>query len=134
MTIPVSTPMNLLTCKRINEITMKTIFIIFAVLTAFTMKAQNYDSLKRAIHELTLEQNRVDLNMELAHEQFSTGTLVMGLGLGTGAIGALLYFLNKEDPGPVAPGMMIAGGAATVTGWIIQIDSHKWFSRKRHQN
>jgi len=105
----------------------KYLFILLMALST-TAYSQNYDSLRQVIHEISVEQNRIKLNLQLSHEQYSTGTLFIGMGLGLSAIGTILK-LNTNDPGPMAPAMIVAGGVSTMIGCIIQIDSHKWIRR-----
>jgi len=107
--------------------------ILPLIFLSITCSGQNYDSLRRVIEEIKVDQYRIELNLDKANEQFSSGTLLMGVGIGASVIGTLLYSINSEDPGPFAPSLMIAGGAAAATGWIIQIDSHKWFGRGRRK-
>lgn len=106
------------------------LFVLF-LSGAISSHAQNYDSLKREIEQLRIDYYAIDFTLQKAHEQYSSGTLLLGLGLGASVIGTVLYSLKSEDPGPVAPGLMIAGGATSLIGGIIQIDSHKWFARRK---
>lgn len=112
---------------------MKKLVLFILLISSLNSQAQDYDSLRRVINQLTVEQNEIDLRLQRSHEQYSSGTLVMGLGLGAALIGSVLYASQPSDAGPMAPGLMIAGGAAAITGGIIQIDAHKWLVRRHRR-
>lgn len=107
---------------------MKTPFIILLMAVSSVGYSQNYDSLKRVILEVQQSQYQTDFYLQKAHEQYSSGTLILGIGVATAAIGTVLHISSTENNNP-AKGLMIAGGATTVVGGIIQIDSHKWIGR-----
>jgi hypothetical protein len=85
-----------------------------------------YDSLWRnKIVNLEFEQENIKLNLKKSHDQFKTGTIVSILGvLATGA-GAVL---NGNESGS-GNALFIIGGAASMIGVGIQIDSHKFVGR-----
>lgn len=109
----------------------KYLLIVLFLSGAISSHAQNYDSLKREIEQLKIARHELDFNLQKGHEQYSSGTLLLGLGLGASVLGTVLYSLKSDDPGPIGPGLMIAGGATSLIGGIIQIDSHKWFARRK---
>lgn len=85
-----------------------------------------YDSLWRnKIVNLEFEQESIKLNLKKSHDQFKTGTIVSIIGLLATGAGAIV---NGNEPGS-GNALFIIGGAATMIGVGIQIDSHKFIGR-----
>lgn len=107
--------------------TMRFLLILF-IAVPWSVNAQNYDSLRQVIKDLQAGQYKIELNLQKANEQYSSGTLLLGIGVATSVIGAMLH-TQSDDPGPAGTSLMIGGGATALVGGIIQIDSHKWIGR-----
>ncbi len=79
------------------------------------------------IKKLEIEIMYIKLNLDKHFREFNTGTVLGIGGLGATLVGtAILYF--SESPN-VGVGFLAAGSIAMFAGWIIRIDSHKWFRR-----
>ena len=109
---------------------MKKYILFLLIVLTHESYSQNYDSLRQAITELTRDQEHIKLNLERSHNQFSKGTLIGIIGLGTALVGSVLYYRSTDTSGDnVAFGIMGVGGVAASVGLVIQIDSHKWIGR-----
>lgn len=109
--------------------------IVFACALPFLIvkdcHGQNLDSLNQRILKLEMNQRNIQLNLNKAHKQFSTGTLMVLTGAILTTAGAILTARDNDATSKAKNNnaLLYVGAAMTTTGVVIQIDSHKWIGR-----
>ena len=86
------------------------------------------DSLK--MFELRLKQleyktNNIQSCLKYCHSQFKTGTTFIVIGLCAEVLGTAML-LTKSEFHTLGQGLTFCGGVVVFTGWIFQIDSHRY--------
>lgn len=103
---------------------MKKTIIAVAMLFSLQGKAQMADTI--AIQQMNQRIDRINLNLERAHRQYQTGTILMSIGAAINFVS----LIGGVDQGG-AGFMRGVGTLAMVTGGVIHIDSHKYIGRTR---
>ncbi len=112
---------------------MKTIIIIIAAIVTMSCHAQtleqskSFDSLRNEMKNLNMNFESLKMNLNLCHEEFSTGTEMIILGIIGTAAGTALY--GHTDTNIIPYLLMGCGGVLGLTGTIFHIDSHKYIGR-----
>ena len=98
-------------------------FIIYGQNDNFEKINLNKSSQSKEITELRNEINSVKYNLNLHHQQFSTGIIVS-------IIGVTLTIAATAALTPATPALTIAGGVISLIGYGMMIDSDKYFGKK----
>lgn len=109
---------------------MRIILVLIFVLSAKFMAAQNLDSLERAIVQLQVETQDINLRMKASNKQFQTGILVSTLGYTVTIIGGLMLGRDNDDLGQA---LLVTGGVTGAIGTYVLVDSFNVLSGKRRK-
>ena len=92
----------------------------------------------QSVADLQADLNNVKTNLELHHKQFKTGTNLIVAGIISASVGSLLATIDatNEDKNKasktvrtLSTTVVIVGSGLSLAGWIVQLDSHKYFKR-----
>jgi hypothetical protein len=103
---------------------MKKTIIAVAMLFSLQGKAQMADTTE--IRKMQESIDRINLNLDKAHKQYRTGTVLIVVGLALN--GAAVLAGNDNDGRGFIAGL---GGIAILGGGLVHIDSHKYIGRTR---
>ena len=84
------------------------------------------------VTELNAEIDNINLRLNTHHEKFKSGITVSLIGTSLGAIGtAIAIGATDTSQRNVGAGLALAGFGTAMIGYVIIIDSDKWFGKKR---
>ncbi len=83
------------------------------------------DSLSRAILDLRVEVDQINLNLDTSKKKFKKGILVSTIGYTVTIVGGLMLGRENDDLGKV---LLVAGGATGVTGTVMMVDAFSFLS------
>jgi hypothetical protein len=105
---------------------MKSLLIILALLISAGASAQQpIDEITTRVELLESMLTGIGAELEKSHKEFKAGVFGGALGAVTMGVGALIEYDNSDTRDVI----LIAGGAVTLTGIILMIDSHKHIAR-----
>lgn len=116
---------------------MQNFLKVFGILLATFLLSLSISA--QSITELQSDLNHIKLNLEQHHKQYKTGSGLIITGLIASSTGIVLNAIaNKPEnqsnessntDQAISNGLIIVGGGLALAGWIVQIDSHKYFKR-----
>jgi hypothetical protein len=106
--------------------------LLAIILLSFSISAQS-------ITELQADLNHIKLSLEQHHKQYKIGSSLIITGLIASSSGMVINVIankpenqsngsSKTDKA-ISNSLIIVGGGLALAGWIVQIDSHKYFKR-----
>lgn len=104
---------------------MKKLILIFCLLLSINVYSQKLDSLNK------VKLDNIQLNLEKFHERYNAGTWYLATGIFVCANGAFITKMEERDinkKSVFGPILMFIGVGASLTGYYIQVDSHKYIN------
>ncbi|MDD3771845.1 MAG: hypothetical protein PHC38_04220 [Weeksellaceae bacterium] len=106
--------------------------LLATILLSLSISAQS-------ITELQADLNHIKLSLEQHHKQYKIGSSLIITGLIASSSGMVINVIankpenqsngsSKTDKA-ISNSLIIVGGGLALAGWIVQIDSHKYFKR-----
>ncbi|MEM8893121.1 MAG: hypothetical protein AAGC88_01005 [Bacteroidota bacterium] len=104
------------------------VFILVVAVSAVKAQTADLDSLRRAIVELDLRTQAIQMNIDNGQKQFKTGIIVSTIGYSVTIAGGLMLGRDNDELGQA---LLIAGGATGLTGTFLMADAFAVLAGKK---